>query len=74
MTTGTKNEVLTFKKLTEESCVKELYKVGLFQHNDHLFLGVFPDGIAIIDGDDHGSQVGCVKIKTRCAPTTIQQA
>ena len=72
MTTGTENEVPTCNKLMEESCVKELYEMRLLQHNDHLFLGVSSDGIEVIIGGEHDSQIRYIETKTRCAPRTIQ--
>ena len=74
MSIGTNNEVPTLYKLTDESCVKYIYEVGLLQHNTQLFLGVSPDAIVIINGGEHDGRIGCVEIKIRCAPSTIQLA
>ena len=53
--------------------MKHIYEVGLLQHNSNLLLGVYPNGIIIINGGDYNGQIGCVEIKIGCARSTIQQ-
>ena len=78
MVTGTKNEDPTVDKLRNENFIVALYDIGLLGDKNNRYIGVSPDGIAIlklpydINGDVVSrTQFACVEIKTRVADSTI---
>ena len=75
MTTGTENEDPTIQKLRRETMIMCLFDVGLLQSNEHLSLGVSPDGLCILNLDDNlNDSIVCIEIKTRVKPLTITKA
>jgi len=79
MAEGTANEEPTAQKFSSMSFVKAFYDVGLLQWNKADYLGVSPDGVAIVKvpGEEYKEleeKRCCVEIKTRVKPDPIAAA
>ena len=74
MARGTSNEVPVALKFIQEDFVLDFFEVGLLQSKQHPFLGVSPDGVALINNASNINKVACVEIKTRVGDDSIRKA
>ncbi len=74
MVRGSSNEVPAALKLAQEDFVMDFCEVGLLQHKECPFLGVSPDGVAMINSAHITNKVACVEIETGVGAVPIATA
>ena len=74
MARGSSNEMPVALKFSLEEFVVDFHEVGLLQSQQFPYLGVSPDGVAIISTANITNKVACVEIKTRVGEDSIGKA